>query len=93
MTTTTKLWRALARRFAHTVSTRRPRHRCSIKAPHDGPLIAVASDGSDATMLCVRHALAWAESDLCRDWAAHNSSVSHGALSVWIAAESAARPA
>jgi hypothetical protein len=53
----------------------------------------VASDGSDATMLCVRHALAWAESDLCRDWAAHNSSVSHDALSVWIAAESTARAA
>jgi hypothetical protein len=53
----------------------------------------VAGDGPDATMLCVRHALAWAESDLCRDFAVHNSSVSHDALSAWIAEKSLARPA
>jgi hypothetical protein len=93
MTTTRKLWRALSRRLANTVGPRNPYRRCSVQAPHNGPLIAVAGEGSHATMMCVSHAMAWAESDLCRDWAANNSSVSRDALSAWIAAGSSARPA
>jgi hypothetical protein len=91
--TTNKIWRTLARQLSRAASPRHGRHGCSIQAAHDGPIIAVAGHGSDATMLCVRHALAWAESDLCQHWATNNSNVSLEALSVWIADESAARAA
>jgi hypothetical protein len=62
--------------------------RCDVPAEHRGPLVAVAGHGSEVTLLCVRHAMDWAESDLCRDVAANNSKASLGALSQWIAAES-----
>jgi hypothetical protein len=34
--------------------------------------------------MCVRHALAWSESNLCRDIAQHNSGASSLALSAWV---------
>jgi hypothetical protein len=52
--------------------------------------VAVAGHGPDATLMCLRHAVGWTESDLCRDVAAHNSRAALGALSLWAAAESAA---
>jgi hypothetical protein len=36
--------------------------------------------------MCMRHALAWSESGLCRDVAQHNSSASLAALSEWLSA-------
>jgi hypothetical protein len=88
--TKNKLWRALARRLSHAASPRHGRHGCSIQAAHDGPVIAVAGRGANTTMMCLRHAQAWAKSDLCRDVATHNSKSSLGALSLWIAAEDVA---
>jgi hypothetical protein len=37
-------------------------------------------------MMCMRHALAWSESGLCRDVAQHNSGASLTALSEWLSA-------
>ena len=34
--------------------------------------------------MCMRHALAWSESGLCRDIAQHNSNASLAALSEWL---------
>ena len=63
--------------------------KCSVTGEHRGPCIAVAGRGSDTTLMCVHHAMEWAESDLCRDVAANNSRASLGAISLWIAAETA----
>jgi hypothetical protein len=82
------LWSAVARRFSGKLGAH-VRTECSVTGEHQGPLIAVAGRGGDATLMCQRHAVAWAESDLCRDVAAHNSKASLGALSLWIAAEAA----
>jgi hypothetical protein len=86
---TNTMWTA-ATRLLRKQTADRARGKCSVSADHQGPLVAVAGRGSDTTMMCLRHAVAWAESDLCQDVAAHNSKTSLRALSLWAAAESAA---
>ena len=48
------------------------------------PTLAVAGDEKEITVMCVRHALAWSESNLCRDIAQHDSGASSLALSAWV---------
>lgn len=86
---TNTLWTA-ATRLLRKPEAEQGRGKCSVSAEHQGPLVAVAGRGSDTTMMCLRHAVAWAESDLCQDVAAHNSKTSLRALSLWAAAEGAA---
>ena len=57
---------------------------CSIKGCGGRPTIAVAGDESSTTLMCLHHAAAWSESNLCRDVAQHNSGASRLALSTWL---------
>jgi len=57
---------------------------CSIKGCRGRPTIAVAGDESGTTLMCLHHAAAWSESNLCRDVAQHNSGASRLALSTWL---------
>jgi hypothetical protein len=57
---------------------------CSIKGCRGRPTIAVAGDESGTTRMCLHHAAAWSESNLCRDVAQHNSGASRLALSTWL---------
>jgi hypothetical protein len=57
---------------------------CSVTGCQGRPTLAVAGDRTGTTFMCVRHAVAWSESTLCRDYAQHNSGVSPTALSAWL---------
>jgi hypothetical protein len=57
---------------------------CSVPGCETRPTIAVAGDDGGATRMCTAHALAWSESNLCRDVAQHNSGASPLALSLWL---------
>ena len=59
---------------------------CSVEGCNERHVLAVAGDASGTTMMCMRHALAWSESGLCRDVAQHNSGASLTALSEWLSA-------
>jgi hypothetical protein len=55
----------------------------------------VAGDETGIIRMCTSHALAWSESNLCRDVAQHNSGASPLALSLWLSisrAEAASAP-
>jgi hypothetical protein len=57
---------------------------CGVEGCSGKPTIAVAGTKSNITFMCVRHAIAWSESSLCRDYAQHNSGASPAALSAWL---------
>jgi hypothetical protein len=57
---------------------------CGVRGCQEQPTLAVAGDEVGTTVMCVRHALAWSESNLCRDIAQHDSGASPRALSAWI---------
>lgn len=59
---------------------------CNVTGCRARPTIAVAGDESETTFMCTRHAVAWSESNLCRDYAQHNSGASPAALSAWLTA-------
>jgi hypothetical protein len=65
------------------------RNGCSVEGCNEKHVLAVAGDASGTTLMCMRHALAWSESGLCRDIAQHNSSASLAALSEWLGASHA----
>jgi hypothetical protein len=65
--TKTKVWKFLSRRFLRESSSGRDLTKCPVAAKHHGPLIAVAGGGSATLMMCTHHAMAWTESDSCRN--------------------------
>jgi hypothetical protein len=59
---------------------------CDVTGCPNKPAIAVAGDGSRTTFMCTHHAVAWSQSNLCRDYAQHNSGASPAALRAWLSA-------
>jgi hypothetical protein len=57
---------------------------CSVEGCGEKPTIAVAGDSASTLRMCRRHAIAWTESSLCRDYAQHNSGAGSIALSTWL---------
>ena len=65
--TKTKVWEFLNKHFLHESSSGRAPARCPVTAEHHGLLIAVAGRGNATVMMCTHHAMAWSESDQCRN--------------------------
>ena len=61
---------------------------CGVAGCLDGQLILVAGTEKAITLMCTRHAMAWAKSSACRDVAQHNSSASLDSLAGWVDAHS-----
>jgi hypothetical protein len=62
---------------------------CSVSGCQAQPTLAVAGDDSGTTFLCREHVVSWTESNLCRDYAQHNSGVTPAALRAWLNADGA----
>jgi hypothetical protein len=82
------LWKALSGRLSREHITESDQIACCATGEHRGPLIAVAGNGQSTARMCTHHAMAWAESNLCRDVAEHNSSASLAAMSLWVSSGS-----
>jgi hypothetical protein len=78
---TAAMWKVAARWLRRVDTGTQP---CSMTGCQERPTLAVAGDRTETTFMCVRHAVAWSESTLCRDYAQHNSGVSPAALSAWL---------
>ena len=65
----TRVWKLISKRFSTESSSGRAPARCQVDAEHHGPLIAVAGSKYATVMMCTRHAMAWSESDQCRNQA------------------------
>ena len=61
---------------------------CSVAGCMDGQLVIVAGNEKAITLMCTRHAMAWAKSSACRDVAQHNSGASLASLAGWVGARS-----
>ncbi len=61
---------------------------CRVSGCHDGSTVVIGSDGQDVIRLCLRHAKAWSNSDLCRDFAANGHTDSLRVLAKWITMKS-----
>jgi hypothetical protein len=83
---TNTLWKKAIR---HILGGRKPDNDnlgCSVIGLHEGPTVTVASGGDDGIRLCLHHAKAWSDSDLCRDYARTGHDAGR-VLSTWIASE------
>jgi hypothetical protein len=75
----------------HILGNRKPANDnqgCRVIGPHEGPTVTVAADGEEVIRLCLHHAKAWSDSDLCRDYAVTGQHDTVGVLSEWISHES-----
>jgi len=61
---------------------------CGVAGCTDGQLVIVAGNEKAITLMCTRHAMAWAKSSACRDVAQHNSGASLKSLASWMDARS-----
>jgi hypothetical protein len=61
---------------------------CGVAGCMDGQLVLVAGTEKSLTLMCTRHAMAWAKSSACRDVAQHNSGASLDSLAGWVQAHS-----
>jgi hypothetical protein len=57
---------------------------CNVAGCQERLTIVVAGNASETTRLCPRHAIAWTESNLCKDFAQNNSGATLLALSSWL---------
>jgi hypothetical protein len=79
----TNLWKALSGRLFRERSPKSDQAICCVAGEHHGRLIAVASNDQVTIMMCMRHAMAWSDSDLCRDLARNNSGACLKAMALW----------
>jgi hypothetical protein len=63
-------------------------HGCRVSGCHDGSTVVVGADKHEVIRLCLRHAKAWSNSDLCRDYAANGHKNSLRVLAKWISLKS-----
>jgi hypothetical protein len=66
----------------------RSEHGCRVSGCHAGFTVVVGADGHEVIRLCLRHAKAWSDSDLCRDYAANGHKNSLRVLAKWISLKS-----
>jgi len=57
---------------------------CNVAGCQERTTIVVAGNASGTTRLCLRHAMAWTDSNLCKDFAQNNSATTFVALSSWL---------
>jgi hypothetical protein len=76
------------RRTTHAVGFEQPisiAGACGVPGCDGGPLVAVASDGANLTMMCLRHAIAWTDSRTCQDLAQYDEGGYFSHLTGWAA--------
>ncbi len=61
---------------------------CRVSGCQSHTTVVVGADEHEVVRLCLRHAKAWSNSDLCRDYAANGHRNSLRVLAKWIAMKS-----
>ena len=85
---TNTAWKKAIRHILGNRKAANDNHGCRVMGPHEGPTVTVASDGEDVIRLCLHHAKAWSDSDLCRDYAGTGHDGVR-VLSTWISSDPA----
>jgi hypothetical protein len=85
-----KAWKKAIRHILRDRKSANDNHGCRVAGSHEGPTVTVAADGEEVIRLCLHHAKAWSDSDLCRDYAVTGGHDTVSVLAGWISSENCA---